>query len=646
MRAPSCASATYSAFPRRSDHRALPPAEMPRFVTPRRSCLHTALLTIGMLLCSVARVTGAQSLMSTSQAPRAESEPGATLFRQVQLFDGEKVHASLDVLISGGKIAAVAAHIKPTMGVVIVDGRRRTLLPGLIDAHVHTWPQAARAALQFGVTTELDMFMDARVANSLREGQRAGRARERADVFSAGTLITAPGGHGTEYGPKIPTLGSADSASVFVNARVREGSDWIKIVYDDGRSSGLSLPVLSEQTLRATIAASKAHRKLSVVHIGSLHDARTAIEAGASGLAHLFTDSVGDVSFAALMKRQRAFAIPTLTVLSVMTGSDAGARLAHDPRLAPLLSRQDLMALGQSVTKRPGAPIRRYSAAESTVRVLHRSGVPLLAGTDAGNPGTAHGASLHLELELLVAAGLSPIEALRSATSVPARIFSLGDRGTVAVGKRADLLLVDGDPTREITATRAIVGVWKAGAIVDRIAYQKELAASLEAAAAPSALGDGWISRFDDGSLASEFGSGWTASGDGVMGGNSQATVNIVDGALEIAGTIGPKSPHPWAGAMFSPGTTLFAPANLSTRRVITFRARGDVGMLQLLIFTESNGRTPLVSTVALTGEWQQYSVPFAAFGQTDGRDVQALIFAGGPTSGPFRIMIDDVRLQ
>ena len=101
--------------------------------------------------------------------------------------------------------------------------------------------------------------------------------------------------------------------------------------------------------------------------------------------------------------------------------------------------------------------------------------MPILAGTDAPNPGTAHGASIHRELELLVRAGLAPIEALRAATSAPAKAFSLLDRGRVAAGLRADLLLVHGDPTRDIRATRDIAAIWKTGHIVDRETYRDEI---------------------------------------------------------------------------------------------------------------------------------------------------------------------------
>jgi imidazolonepropionase-like amidohydrolase len=92
----------------------------------------------------------------------------------------------------------------------------------------------------------------------------------------------------------------------------------------------------------------------------------------------------------------------------------------------------------------------------------------LLAGTDAPNPGTAHGISLHEELQILVKAGYTPEQALNAATALPARIFHLGNRGRIAVGARADLVLIDGDPTRNIADTLSIYRVWKNGYSIDR----------------------------------------------------------------------------------------------------------------------------------------------------------------------------------
>ena len=105
--------------------------------------------------------------------------------------------------------------------------------------------------------------------------------------------------------------------------------------------------------------------------------------------------------------------------------------------------------------------------------------IPILSGTDAGNPGTAPGISLHGELEYLVKAGMTPEQALAAATSAVASTFHLADRGRIASGLRADLVLVNGDPTADITATRNIVQVWKAGIPLDREAWRQRVNSAL-----------------------------------------------------------------------------------------------------------------------------------------------------------------------
>jgi hypothetical protein len=149
--------------------------------------------------------------------------------------------------------------------------------------------------------------------------------------------------------------------------------------------------------------------------------------------------------------------IPTLCVLEVATGTPGSAELATDPRLSPYLAPDWRAALTRGSDHFYGHPAvapRLEHAARATL-LLREAGVPILAGTDAPLR-TAYGLSIHRELALLVAAGLSPTEALAAATSAPARCFGLADRGWIGPGRRADLVLVDGDPTVDVTATRAI----------------------------------------------------------------------------------------------------------------------------------------------------------------------------------------------
>jgi imidazolonepropionase-like amidohydrolase len=577
----------------------------------------------------------------------------ATLFHNVRVFDGNSAIAARDVLVRDGKIAQIGAKLPTPAGAQVIDGTGKTLLPGLIDSHTHAWANALSTALMFGVTTELDMFSTGDFAATMRAGQNAGPVTNRADLLSAGTLVTVPKGHGTEYGVAIPTILSPDSAQIFVDARIKEGSDYIKIVHDDGHTYGMSLPPMPKETMRALVAAAHKRGKLAVVHIGDLDGARMAIEAGADGLAHLFVDRDPSPDLGRLFASHKAFAIPTLTVLMSITGTPGAGTLVDDPRMNAYLSKQELTLLKQAFPKRPGAT-SSYAAAEATVRQLHLAKVPILAGTDAGNPGTAHGAALHRELELLVKAGLTPSEALASATSVPAKTFKLTDRGRIAAGMFADLLLVNGDPTTDITATRDIAGVWKRGVEVDRKAFGATIAQeNASYGAKPANLADGLISDFDNGTMSARFGSGWATSDDAMAGGKSTSKIAVVDGgasgstkSLAITGTISPAFAQAWAGAMFSPGKEVFQPTDLSSKKELRFWAKGDGKTYRVFVFAENKGYAPLTQTFVAGAEWKEYVFPFSAFSGIDGHDIMAIVFGGGPTAGPFEFRIDNLSLR
>jgi peroxiredoxin len=294
--------------------------------------------------------------------------------------------------------------------------------------------------------------------------------------------------------------------------------------------------------------------------------------------------------------------------------------------------------------------MKRLAIIKATVARLRAAGVPILAGTDAPNPGTAHGASVHREVEMLVEAGLDEEEALAAATSRPAKAFGLADRGRIAPGMRADLVLVQGDPTADIAATRAIVRVFKAGRAVDRQAYR---AAIETAAATPSGapIAPGIVSDFEGVAIDARFGAGWDVSTDSMMGGKSTAETALVqesdgNGSLRVAGMIDGGLPFAWAGAIFYPGGQPFAPANLSAARRITFRARGDGGTYRLLLFAASLGRMPASESFTAGEAWQRWSFDLSSFNGVDGGDVQAILFTGGPGPGAFEFQIDDVAFE
>ena len=162
--------------------------------------------------------------------------------------------------------------------------------------------------------------------------------------------------------------------------------------------------------------------------------------------------------------------VAVISTLSIADGFPvAGGQmpLLEDPRIAERLGdrwRATIRSQGDRWVP-PGMP--SFLDAYSNIRQLHRAGVPILAGTDAPNPGTTHGASIHRELWHLTQAGLTPVQALRAATSATAKVFGLDDLGHVRPGSTADLVLIQGKPDIAIDSSTAIERVWRAGRHVD-----------------------------------------------------------------------------------------------------------------------------------------------------------------------------------
>jgi len=612
-------------------------------------------------LTSIFRVLGWMSFFFLLSAPAfflAKAQSGSSfVIRNARVFDGRKILGQADVWVENGKIKAVGKNLKVPSDARVIEASGDTLLPGLIDSHTHAWGDALKEAEIFGVTTELDMFTGVKYMQQVKEDQAEGKDLDLADLRSAGSLATAPGGHGTEYGIQIPTLSSPAESQPWVDARIAEGSDYIKIVIDDGSAYGGHRPTLDNETLKAVVDAAHKRGKIAVVHIGTQQDARAAIEAGADGLAHLFADSAPEPDFGKFVAAHHAFIVPTLTVLESVSGVPTGESLTNDSHIIPYLTSDDVTNLKRSFPKFPTHLSEKY--AEQTIVQLKAAHVPVLAGTDAPNAGTSHGVSIHRELELLVRSGLTPQEALAAATSVPATTFHLDDRGVIAPGKRADLLLVKGDPTEDILATRDIVSVWKLGVEDDRASYRatvekaKQDAAKAAQTPAQSGTEIGLISDFEDGTSSAKFGSGWMVSTDTIAGGKSTGEMKVVSGgtnaskhALEISGVIDGGLPYAWSGVMWSPGSQPFVPVNLSAKKSISFMATGDDQTYRVLIFTASGGRIPAQQTFTAGTEWKKITVPFSAFNGTDGHDISAVLFVGGPNAGTFKFQIDDVRLE
>jgi imidazolonepropionase-like amidohydrolase len=357
----------------------------------------------------------------------------------VRVFDGRELRGPTTVVIEGGFLGRDSA------GARIIDTGGTTLLPGLIDAHVHLLDQRHLQRLAaFGVTTALDMgAWPPSMIDSLR--RRTGMA----DIRSAGIPATTAGSahsHLPGY-PAEELVDGPTGAARFVADRIAEGADYIKLIAD--------IPGPDQETLDALVAASHQHGKRTVAHAASRAALVMALQAGVDMVTHVPLDRRLTESTAARLLAQGCVSIPTLTMMKGIADRSAAAAASQPKGVA---------VAGPS-----------YDAARCSVAELHRAGVPILAGTDANaGPGIPfsprHGESLHDELELLIEAGLSTFEALRSATVLPAQHFGLHDRGVIEPGRRADLVLIDGDPIADIRATRQIRQVWCAG-VEHRVAF-------------------------------------------------------------------------------------------------------------------------------------------------------------------------------
>lgn len=358
-----------------------------------------------------------------------------TTITDVALFDGtDRLDGAWDVTFEGSVITAVGRAGAARADGTVIDGRGATLLPGLIDAHVHFLrPEELSVLARYGVTTALDMgTWPPPFVSALRAADTG------ADIRSSGAPIAGTGGaHAHIPGFPVDSLvATAEEARGCVATRVGEGVDHIKLIMERPGAGGPDL-----DTATAVVEAAHAAGLRVVAHASHTGAVALAVEAGVDVLTHAPLDADLDHDLVRSLVDGRHLVVPTLTM---MRGAARGHR---DPALS-------------------------YGHARDTVTALHQAGVTVAAGTDANDaPGVPaavpHGSSMHDELALLVEAGLSPVEALRSATSVPASAFALPDRGSIRPGLRADLLLVTGDPTAFIAATRRIRHVWVRGRAVD-----------------------------------------------------------------------------------------------------------------------------------------------------------------------------------
>lgn len=426
-------------------------------------------------LHNVLLLAAASALLGTAQA--------ATLIHAGRVIDGvsDRALTARTVIVESGKITAIeAGYRKPGAGDTVVDLRESTLMPGLMDMHVHLTSEYSRTSelerfkkdgpdvaldgamyaqrtLMAGFTTVRDLGDSFLASLALRDAINAGKV-PGPRIFASGKSIATTGGHadptngwaeflgGGDVGPRDGVVDGTDAAVQAVRQRYKDGSDVIKITATGGvlsiAKNGLN-PQFTEEEIRAIVTTARDYGFTVAAHAHGAEGMKRAVRAGVDTIEH---GTFMDEETMRLMKERGTYYVPTISA-----GRWVFDRSKEDG-FFPSIVRPKAALVGPQI--------------QSTFAKAYKSGVKILFGTDTGV--SAHGDNGR-EFVLMVEAGMPAMEAIRSATSVTAKFLDIDDRlGSVQVGKLADLVAVPGDPLADITSMQRVHFVMKDGVVYRR----------------------------------------------------------------------------------------------------------------------------------------------------------------------------------
>jgi imidazolonepropionase-like amidohydrolase len=390
--------------------------------------------------------------------------------RSVRIIDGTgRTIERATVLVRGAVITAVGSDqdLSIPRGATKIDGRGLTLLPGLIDCHVHLClgaepdvveaiakeppaltllksSQAARQTLEAGFTTVRDVGSRDHSIFTLQRAIDTGLV-PGPRIVGAGLAICMIGGHARFIGQEVEGPEQVRSA---VRAQIAAGATVIKVVASGGVLTPGTSPDQAQMTveeLQAAVDEAQGARMKVAAHAHGASGMKNAVRAGVHSIEHA---TLMDEEAAAMMKQQGVFMVPTLSALATTAACRRGCGIP-----------QSALDKAKSMTKRHQASFKNAM----------RDGIHIAMGTDAGTPFNFHGENAQ-ELERMVAFGMTPMQAILASTSAAARLIGIQDQvGTIEKGKLADLLLFEGNPLRRIDLLRdrnRIIGVMQAGKFV------------------------------------------------------------------------------------------------------------------------------------------------------------------------------------
>jgi imidazolonepropionase-like amidohydrolase len=381
------------------------------------------------------------------------------------------------IVIQGSKIEAVgpAINVKVPSHARVIDARGKTAMPGLADMHVHLtggwdgelvdmlgYQRYLHALLYAGVTTVLDTGNVQPYILQLRQEVARGRL-VGPRIYCAGALID---GADPVWPPISYSISSLEQIPGLVRRQKQDGVDIIK-----------AYGGLSDRMVAALAQEAKKNSLRVFIDQWSRNGSMDLMQEGISAFAHLPTMRMSDEAIG-LMKEKGIHCITTLTVYESFSRRRlADLRFLEYPLFKdtspPWFLEELRKEAGRELKPEESSRARRVgeglSEAQRNVKKLFDAGILVAAGTDAPYPGVSQGEGLHRELELLVEAGLTPLEAITVATKNAALLMNAGDEwGTLAPGKVANILLITGHPDKHISDTRNIETVIQAGRLLDR----------------------------------------------------------------------------------------------------------------------------------------------------------------------------------
>lgn len=366
------------------------------------------------------------------------------------------------LVIRNGRIVAVGMKVKLPRGVQKIDAGGKTIIPGLINAHGHVNdPSQLGVYLRDGITTVQSLG-----------GAKEFEIREQIAKSSAGAFPRFYVAGLIQDSTAIPgavAVTSPDQARLSVDELIRNKPDFVKVRIDDFRGARSKMP---PEVYQAAIDEAHKNGFRTAAHIVYLDDAKGVLRAGVDYIAHSVRDQDVDQEFIDLMKKRDVSYCPTLTrEVAVFTYSERPSFFS-DPFL---LKEADPAEIAKLEDPKKQEAVRKDASAQwykehlpvamSNLKKLSDAGVNIAMGTDSGGgPGRFQGYFEHLELEYEVKAGLSPMQALVTATSGAAKALNISkDAGTLEKGKWADFVVLTANPLVDIRNTRKIDSVWIGG---------------------------------------------------------------------------------------------------------------------------------------------------------------------------------------